>query len=101
MARKGKIQKNEKRKAIVQRYEEKRDALRGIVKSRTATMEEKQEAMLALQRLPRDSSPTRLRNRCNQTGRARGYVRKFGISRIALRNDALEGKIPGVRKASW
>jgi small subunit ribosomal protein S14 len=101
MARKGKIQKNEKRKAIVQRYEEKRDALRGIVKSRTATMEEKQEAMLALQRLPRDSSPTRLRNRCNQTGRARGYVRKFWISRIALRNDALEGKIPGVRKASW
>jgi len=55
----------------------------------------------ALQQLPRNSSPTRLHNRCTMTGRPRGYMRKFGVSRIAFRDLALEGKIPGVRKASW
>ena len=55
----------------------------------------------ALQRLPRNASPVRLRNRCSFTGRSRGYIRKFGISRIVFREMALEGKIPGVRKSSW
>lgn len=78
-----------KRERLVAKYAAKRKELKA------------QGDFEALQKLPRNSSPTRLHNRCNVTGRPRAYMRKFGISRIAFRELALEGKIPGVRKASW
>jgi small subunit ribosomal protein S14 len=101
MARKGKVQRNARRQELVEKFAARRAELRAILKSRTATMEQKHEAMIALQRLPKDSAPTRVRNRCSMTGRPRGYLRKFGLSRITFREKALSGEIPGVRKASW
>ncbi|MBN2730885.1 MAG: 30S ribosomal protein S14 [Balneolaceae bacterium] len=89
MAKKAWIARNEKRKRTVKKYAEKRKKLKE---------EGKWEE---LQKLPRDASPTRLNNRCSLTGRSRGYIRKYGISRIKFRELALDGKIPGVRKASW
>ncbi|MDZ7658123.1 30S ribosomal protein S14 [Fodinibius sp.] len=89
MAKKCWIARNEKRKRTVKKYAEKRKKLKE---------EGKWEE---LQKLPRDASPTRVNNRCNLTGRCRGYIRKYGISRIKFRELALDGKIPGVRKASW
>jgi small subunit ribosomal protein S14 len=89
MAKKAWIARNEKRKKTVKKYAEKRRKLKE---------EGKWEE---LQKLPRDASPTRVVNRCSITGRARGYVGKYGISRIKFRELALDGKIPGVRKASW
>jgi small subunit ribosomal protein S14 len=101
MAKTGKIQKNDRRRELVGKYAEQRDALRATMKRPSATPEEKEAAMFALQRLPRDSSPSRIRNRCGITGRPRAYLRKFGLSRITFREKALDGEIPGVRKASW
>ena len=101
MAKKGKIQKNQKRAELVQRYAARRAPLVKIIKDPAATPLEKREAQEALRKLPRDSSKTRLRNRCQLTGRPRAYIRKFGISRIAFRENALDGIIPGVRKSSW
>jgi small subunit ribosomal protein S14 len=89
MAKKAWIARNKKRKETVEKYAEKRRKLKE---------EGKYEE---LQKLPRDASPTRLNNRCSLTGRSRGYIRKYGISRIKVRELALDGKIPGVRKASW
>jgi small subunit ribosomal protein S14 len=89
MAKKAWIARNKKRKRMVKKYAEKRKKLKE---------EGKWEE---LQKLPRNSSPTRVNNRCNLTGRCRGYIRKYGISRIKFRELALDGKIPGVRKASW
>ncbi|MGK7369155.1 MAG: 30S ribosomal protein S14 [Candidatus Halalkalibacterium sp. M3_1C_030] len=89
MAKKAWIARNKKRKETVKKYAEKRRKLKE---------EGKYEE---LQKLPRDASPTRLNNRCSLTGRSRGYIRKYGISRIKFRELALDGKIPGVRKASW
>lgn len=89
MSRKCLIAREQKRQKLVEKYAEKRQQL-------------KQEGDYdALQRLPRNSSPVRLRNRCALTGRPRAYYRKFGLCRIELRRLALEGKIPGIRKASW
>lgn len=93
--------RNEKRKKIVQKYAKKREALIKIVKSQTASMEEKQQAVVALQKLPRDASKVRIRNRCAITGRPRGTYRKFGIARNKLRELAMRGEIPGLVKASW
>ncbi len=101
MAKKSSIEKNDRRKATVARFAAKRKALKAIVINPKSTDEEKAAAVVALQKLPRDASPTRVRNRCQMTGRSRAYLRTFGLSRIALRELALEGKIPGVRKASW
>lgn len=101
MAKKGKIQKNQKRAELVARYADRRRPLVEIIKDPAATSLEKREAQAALRKLPRDSSKTRLRNRCQLTGRPRAYIRKFGISRIAFRENSLEGFIPGVRKSSW
>ena len=101
MAKKSKIEKNKKRRKLVARYADQRAALVSVMKDPEATPDEKREAMAKLRKLPRDSSPVRVRNRCNVTGRPRAYNRKFGISRIALREMALEGVIPGVRKSSW
>lgn len=101
MARKSKIAKEAKRRATVRRYAERRAELKAVLKSQNSTQEERLEATYALARLPRDSSATRLRNRDQLDGRSRGYFRKFGLSRINLRNLAHEGKIPGLKKASW
>lgn len=89
MAKKAWIARNEKRKKTVEKFAEKRAALK--------------EAgdYVGLQKLPRNASPTRVRNRCSITGRGRGYIRRYGVSRIKFRELALEGKIPGIRKASW
>lgn len=101
MAKTSKIVRNEQRKALVAKYAEKRTALRATVKSATASDDEKQAAYAQLRKLPRDSSPTRVRNRCAMTGRPRAYLRQFGLSRITFREMALAGLIPGVTKASW
>ena len=93
--------RDERRKEMIDRYAEKRAALRAILKSQTASIDEKLEAQAAFAKLPRNSCPTRLKRRCRVTGRSRGYYRKFGLSRIALREMALRGELPGVRKSSW
>ncbi len=89
MAKKSLIAKEAKRRRMVAKYAARRQALKDAGEWQL------------LQKLPRDASPVRLRNRCSFTGRSRGYMRKFGISRIVFREMALEGKIPGVRKSSW
>ena len=101
MAKKSSIEKNNRRKRMVKRYAAKRKTLKLVMESVKATAAEKAAAQVALQKLPRNSSPNRVRNRCELTGRSRGFLREFGLSRIALRELGLEGKIPGVRKASW
>ena len=101
MAKRGKIEKNTKRAELIARHAERRRELRAIIADPDRSTEEKREAQWALRKLPRDSSATRYRNRCNMTGRPRGHLQKFGLSRIAFREMSLEGKIPGVRKASW
>ncbi|MDH3494141.1 MAG: 30S ribosomal protein S14 [Acidobacteriota bacterium] len=101
MAKISKIVKNEKRKKMVARFSEKRKALKKTINSPKSTPEEVDAAILRLQKLPRDASPVRVKNRCSQTGRPRGYLRKFGVSRVALRELALQGQIPGVVKSSW
>lgn len=101
MAKKSMIAKNERRKKLSAKYSARRKALTAIVKDPESSFEEKQEAYAKLRRMPRDSSGTRVRNRCFLSGRPRGYVRKFGLSRIALRDLALRGDLPGVTKASW
>ncbi|QQS41164.1 MAG: 30S ribosomal protein S14 [Acidobacteriota bacterium] len=101
MAKVSKVVKNEKRKKMVARYAAKRKALKKIINNPESTPEEIDQAVIRLQKLPRDASPVRVVNRCSQTGRPRGYLRKFGISRVALRELALEGQIPGVVKSSW
>ena len=75
--------------------------LKKIINSPESSVEAIDEAVIKLQKMPRDASAVRVRNRCSQTGRPRGYLRKFGVSRIALRELALEGQIPGVVKSSW
>lgn len=101
MAKISKIVKNEKRKKMVAKYADKRLALKKIINNPDSAPEQVDEAIMKLQKFPRDASPTRVKNRCSQTGRPRGYLRKFGISRIALRELALQGQIPGVVKSSW
>jgi small subunit ribosomal protein S14 len=101
MARKSKIEKERKRAVLVERHAGRRDELKAIVRSPKSTPEERSAAQRELQHMPRDANPTRVRNRCVMSGRPRAYLRKFGLSRIAFREMALEGKLPGVRKASW
>ena len=101
MAKTSKIVRNKQRQELVTRKAETRKKLKAIVKNKNSTPEQIEEAVLKLQKLPRDSSPVRIRNRCQITGRPRAYLRKFGMSRIALREKALEGQIPGVVKSSW
>lgn len=86
---------------LAAKYHEKREALKAVIKDTERPMEERMAASRQLAKLPRNSSPVRHRNRCNLSGRPRGYLRKFGLSRIALRDLAHEGKIPGVTKSSW
>ncbi len=101
MAKKGKIESNEKRKRLVRKYAKKRAALLAIARDRSRPIEERFEAQMKLAKLPRNSAPVRVRNRCELTGRPRGYYRKFRLSRIALRELANRGLLPGVTKASW
>ena len=101
MAKKSKIAKNEQRRDIVAKYAERRAKLVAIVKDPETSIEEKFEAQRKLHKMPRDASATRVRNRCALTGRPRAYYRKFGLSRIALRDEGLLGNLPGVVKASW
>lgn len=101
MAKKSKIAKNAQRKVLVERYAEKRAELLAVIKDPEANYDAKREANAKLSKLPRDSSATRYRNRCGVTGRPRGYFRKFGMSRLALREHAHNGELPGVRKSSW
>ena len=101
MAKKSKIAKNLERHKVVDRYAEKRKELKLIIKNPKTSIEEKRLAYMQIEKMPRDANPIRIRNRCNLTGRPRGYYRKFGLSRISLRELALLGRVPGVKKASW
>ncbi len=101
MAKKSMIVKNIRRKQIVERYRSKRMELKKVIKSPKTSEEDKRDARLKLEKMPRDSSKIRIRNRCVVTGRPRAYYRKFGLSRITFREMALKGEIPGVTKASW
>ena len=101
MAKKSMIVKNIRRKQIVERYRERRIELKNIIKSQSSSESDRQIARAKLEKMPRDSNPIRIRNRCNATGRPRGYYRRFGLSRISLREFVNNGLVPGVRKASW
>ncbi len=101
MAKTSKIAKNNKRKVLVDRYADRRAELIKIIKDPEASYEDKREAYALIGKMPRDASATRYRNRCAVSGRPRGYFRKFGLSRIALRDMAHLGELPGIRKASW
>ena len=101
MAKTSKIVRNQQRQEVVTRYAERRQALLATIKNKESTPEQIAEAYEKLRKLPRDSSKARVRNRCSMSGRPRAYLRHFGLSRIALREMALNGLIPGVRKASW
>ena len=101
MAKISKVVKNERRREMVKLYATRRSEWKKIVNNPRSTPEEVDAAVRRLQKMPRDASPSRIRNRCSQSGRTRGYLRKFGVSRIALRSLALEGQIPGVVKSSW
>ena len=101
MAKKSAVEKNNRRRRLAERSAAWRRALTAVVLDRARDPEERFEATLKLAELPRNSSRTRVRNRCSLTGRPRAYYRKFGLSRIALRDLASEGQIPGVVKSSW
>jgi len=101
MAKVSMIQREAKRSKLVERDFEKRETLKAILKDPEASYEDKMEAQVKMQKLPRDSSPSRRRNRCSITGRPHGYFRKFGLSRIKLREAMMRGDVPGLTKASW
>ncbi len=90
-----------KRAKLVEKFFEKRSALKAIISDVKSTDDARWEAVLKLQQLPRDSSPIRQRNRCKITGRPHGYLRKFGLCRIKVREHMMKGEIPGLKKASW
>jgi small subunit ribosomal protein S14 len=101
MAKKSAIQRNEKRAKMVARYSAKREALKKVLSDSNTSEEDFYIAQAKLTKLPKNSSPVRLVNRCSLTGRPRAVLRKFGLSRISFRELALQGKVPGVIKASW
>jgi small subunit ribosomal protein S14 len=101
MAKKSSVEKSKRRERLVNLKWAKRQEIKKKSRDMNATEEERQLARIALNKMPRDSSPVRLRNRCLMTGRARGVYRKFRLSRLTFRELALHGFIPGVTKASW
>jgi small subunit ribosomal protein S14 len=101
MAKKSKIVKNDQRRAVVARYAERRAELKRLIRSPDSTFEQRLAAQRALAHQPRDASPVRLRNRDAVDGRPRGHLRKFGLSRVRVREMAHDGQLPGIRKASW
>ena len=101
MAKTAVINRNEKRRKTVKKFEVKRSALLAIINDFKQPEDERMEARMQLQKLPRNASPTRVRNRCTLTGRPRGVYSKFGLGRNKLREIAMRGEIPGMTKASW
>jgi small subunit ribosomal protein S14 len=101
MAKKSKIAKNEQRMIVVARWAERRTELKETIRRPSSSEDERAEARAALQRLPRDASPVRLRNRDAADGRPRGHLRTFGLSRVRVREMAHRGELPGVHKSSW
>lgn len=101
MAKRSMIEREVKRKKTADKYAARRAALKKVILSVTASDEEKWDAQVKLQKLPRDASPTRQRKRCQITGRPHGVYRKFGMGRNKLREHAMKGDIPGLTKASW
>jgi small subunit ribosomal protein S14 len=101
MAKKSAVNRNEMVKALVARYAARREALKAITLDASLPLEERFEARLKLAKLPRNSAPSRIRNRCEVTGRPRAFYRKLSMSRISLRKLANEGQIPGMTKSSW
>ncbi|HCI52956.1 MAG TPA: 30S ribosomal protein S14 [Gallionella sp.] len=101
MAKMSLINRDLKRREIVEKFAAKRAELKATISNMSASDEDRAAARLKLQALPRDSSPVRLRNRCALTGRPRGTFRKFGLGRIKVREFAMRGEIPGITKASW
>ncbi|MBM0207599.1 30S ribosomal protein S14 [Micromonospora sp. STR1s_5] len=101
MAKKSSIEKNKARRKLVDRFAAKRKELLAVANDQSRQMEERFEARLKLAELPRNANPTRIRNRCEITGRPRAYYRKLGMSRIALRELGSQGLIPGLVKSSW
>jgi small subunit ribosomal protein S14 len=101
MAKKSMVNRERKRALLAARYAGKRAALKATIADMDVTPEEREAARIKLQKLPRDSSPSRGRNRCRLTGRPHGYYRKFGLARNELRRLAMEGHVPGLVKASW
>jgi small subunit ribosomal protein S14 len=101
VAKKSKIVKNEQRRVTVARYADRRAQLKAIIRSSASSYEQRLAAQRALARQPRDASPVRIRNRDAVDGRPRGHLRKFGLSRVRVRELAHEGQLPGIRKSSW
>ncbi len=101
MAKKSQINRDNRRKILIARHAARRAELRKKLNDPSVSIEEKIAVQQAFAKLPRNSCPTRLNNRCNVSGRSKGYYKKFGISRIALRELALAGQLPGMRKSSW
>ncbi|MFC5301695.1 30S ribosomal protein S14 [Azospira restricta] len=101
MAKLALINRDEKRRQMVEKYAKKRAELIAIINNVSLSDVERYEARLKLQKLPRDASPVRLRNRCQITGRPRGVFRKFGLGRLKLRDLVMKGEVPGMIKASW
>lgn len=101
MAKLSMKEREKKRQQTVAKYAKKRAELKAIIANVNATEEERWEAQMQFQKLPRDASPTRLRNRCGLTGRPHGFYRKFGLGRNKLREAAMRGDVPGLVKASW
>ncbi len=101
MAKTSAVQKNERRRRLAAKFNDRRLELKTIIKSAKTSEEEKDEARAKLAKFPRNAHPNRIRNRCSFTGRPRAVYRRFGVCRIVVRDLAHEGKIPGMRKASW
>lgn len=101
MAKKSKVAKNEQRIKMAAKYKELRIELKAAIKNPKTSPEDRMAAVARLRKLPRDANPNRIMNRCSVTGRPRAVYRKFGLSRITLREMASEGLIPGMTKASW
>ena len=101
MAKTAVINRNEKRRKTVKKFEAKRTALLAIINDFKQPEEERMEARMALQKLPRNASPVRVRNRCKITGRGRGVYSKFGLGRSKLREYVMRGEVPGMTKSSW
>lgn len=101
MAKRSMLEREKKREKTVKKYAVKRQALKAIILDVNSTEEDRWEAQMSLQKLPRDASPVRRMNRCGLTGRPHGYYRKFGLGRNKLREAAMRGDIPGLVKSSW
>lgn len=101
MAKKSMINREVKRARLAKKYAGRRAELKAVIKDEERSYDEREDARRRLQKLPRDSSPVRMRNRCRLTGRPHGYYRKFGLGRNELRRLAMQGHVPGLVKASW